>query len=133
MLSGEDTKLTKRDALRLSEEPPAVTFPPLWFVTDGLRNARHWDSDSDRCFAGWWHLPRARIRTHACLLFPDHGVAIRLSQGTVVSWVGQQLRHCTSGAELLWKEAGRQRKEAAPTMISLFCGRNAQADRCATS
>lgn len=66
-----------------------------WIISDGLGNPMHVDDDHSRSFAGWFTKKEIKNRS-AWLLFPKHGVAIELCDGTFISWDGIHCDHCSS-------------------------------------
>ena len=67
-------------------------------VSHNLGNARHVDRrDARQCYAVWLRGdPHARATQLAWwFLIPDHGVAIELRDGTMGSWDGRVVPHCT--------------------------------------
>ena len=65
-------------------------WPLCWQLSYWLGNAMHNDRDGDRSFAVWVG------RGYTWLLFPRHGLAIKLMHGTWISWDGARLPHCTA-------------------------------------
>ena len=63
-----------------------------------LGNESHYDDgDAQQCYAVWVRrcagVPAERLTWF--FLLPDHGVAIQLRDGTLGSWHGALLKHCT--------------------------------------
>ena len=108
---------------------PALEVLESAFVSRGLVNCGHLDTgDSSPSFAIWLVPSGCRIRTPQMLLFPKFGLALALRHGTVVSWPGHAVRHCTSAGEMVEVRKRGRGQAMSPEMRSFFIGRSTVLD-----
>ena len=76
--------------------------PLCWDVSCNLGNAEHIDKDGARSYARWMCVGGgvAMQSKSWWLLFPRHGIAVRLRHGVWVSWHGPTMPHCTAVPEV---------------------------------
>ena len=94
-------------------------WPLSWAASSSLTNSAHCDRDAARSFAVWMSLREDGVSESWTLLFPQHGVVVRLRSGAWISWDGRVQPHCSALAKV----------GEGDELLSLFCSLPANACR----
>ena len=69
--------------------------PTTFYLSSNLANSPHVDRDATYTFAVWL-TKSSEQRTTWWLLFPQYGIAVRLSHGVICAFDGAKVLHCTA-------------------------------------
>ena len=89
----------EKDLTRLSNQNAAWIdgerkLHPTYAASENLTNSPHYDNGAGRCFAIFY--PRKdKPNGITCLVFPMLNLIIRCRSTTIVSWVGNDMMHCS--------------------------------------
>lgn len=86
-------------------------IPVCWDASSDYGGSSHVDRDGAESFACWLQLKRGAPSRNWALLFPRHGVVVRLRHGTWVRWDGRFAPHCTAIPQVA----------EGDNLLSLFC------------
>ena len=86
-------------------------WPQHWDASRDLGNSMHVDPDHARSFAVWMSRCPESGEESWWLLFPCHGLAVKLTHGAWVSWDGRVQPHCSAVPNV----------EEGNALMSLFC------------